>query len=277
MRLTLRIAVTILLFFLLTIITQVGGIFYLLALITFPFINRRINNRLLRFGLKALVFITLYSFGSFLITPILATRYNRVPLPMFERNHIKPRNIFTCILNRHYVRPEVLKVVNNVAFEMDQKYPGTVINYLDAGFPLFNSYPLTPHLSHNDGKKLDIALFYIDKQSGKPSDLTPSPIGYGVYEGPQADEVNQPFICQQKGNWQYGFLQKLVPQDKKDYFVFDEARTRSVCNYITSDREVEKIFIEPHLRSRLKLSSTKVRYHGCGAVRHDDHIHLQIR
>jgi len=159
---------------------------------------------------------------------------------------------------------------------MNELYPGTVVNYLDAGFPLFNGYPLTPHLSHNDGKKIDIALFYIDKQSGKPSNHTPSPIGYGVYEEPLSNEINQPFICQQNGNWQYGFLQNLVSQNKKSDFTFDEERTRSVCNYFTSDSSIEKIFIEPHLKTRLKLSSNKVRYHGCGAVRHDDHIHIQV-
>ena len=37
-----------------------------------------------------------------------------------------------------------------------------------------------------------------------------------------------------------------------------------------------KIFIEPHLKQRLGIKNQKVRFHGCGAVRHDDHIHLQI-
>lgn len=277
MLLTLRIAGSIILFFFLTLITQVGGVIYLIAFLTFPFINKRFNNRLTKLSLKILSFITLYFFFSFLIIPTLASHYNRVPLPVFETNSLKPLDVLTCIFNRHYVRPELLKVTSNTALEMNRKYPGTTVNYLDAGFPLFNKYPLTPHLSHNDGKKLDIALFYIDKKSGKPSNTTPSPIGYGVYEEPRSDEPNQPLICQQKGNWQYGFLQKVVPQGRKNDFVFDEARTRSVCNYIMSDPSIEKIFIEPHLKSRLKLTASKVRYHGCGAVRHDDHVHIQIK
>jgi len=276
MRLIFCVVGSILLFCFLTLLTQVGGIIYLIALLIFRFINRKVEKGFIRFTLKTLSFVFLYSIGSFLITPLLATHYHRVPLPMFETNNLKPLNIFTCILNRHYVRPEILKAANKVALEMNHEYPGTVINYLDAGFPLFDRYPLTPHLSHNDGKKLDIALFYVDRQSGKPSRDTPSPIGYGVYEEPRGNETNQPFICQQKGNWQYSLLQKLVSQNKKGDFTFDEERTRSACNYFTSDPVIEKIFIEPHLKSRLKLSSNKVRYHGCGAVRHDDHIHIQM-
>jgi len=38
-----------------------------------------------------------------------------------------------------------------------------------------------------------------------------------------------------------------------------------------------KIFIEPHLVKRLKLASNKIRFQGCRAVRHDDHLHVQLR
>jgi len=38
-----------------------------------------------------------------------------------------------------------------------------------------------------------------------------------------------------------------------------------------------KIFIEPHLKSRLGFANdSKVRFHGCAAVRHDDHIHIEL-
>ena len=40
---------------------------------------------------------------------------------------------------------------------------------------------------------------------------------------------------------------------------------------------IEKVFIEPHLKTRLNLTSNKIRFHGCQAVRHDDHIHLQVK
>ena len=33
----------------------------------------------------------------------------------------------------------------------------------------------------------------------------------------------------------------------------------------------------PHLKARLGLNSNKVRFHGCHAVRHDDHFHVQLK
>lgn len=39
---------------------------------------------------------------------------------------------------------------------------------------------------------------------------------------------------------------------------------------------IGKLFIEPHLKTRLKLTSNKIRFHGCQAVRHDDHMHVQM-
>jgi len=38
-----------------------------------------------------------------------------------------------------------------------------------------------------------------------------------------------------------------------------------------------KVFVEPHLKTRMKLVDSKIRFHGCGAVRHDDHIHIQLK
>jgi hypothetical protein len=40
---------------------------------------------------------------------------------------------------------------------------------------------------------------------------------------------------------------------------------------------VEKLFLEPYLKRNLGISHAKVRFQGCHSVRHDDHIHLQIR
>ena len=43
------------------------------------------------------------------------------------------------------------------------------------------------------------------------------------------------------------------------------------------NKAIKKIFIEPHLKTRWGLKNyQKIRYHGCHAVRHDDHIHVQL-
>jgi|GEM_PF-6751910 len=93
MRSLLRLAIIIFLFAFLTLLTQVGGVIYAIALLTFPFINKSTSNRHFRTALKILSFIILYSIGSFLVTPILATQYHRVPLPMFETNNSNPETL----------------------------------------------------------------------------------------------------------------------------------------------------------------------------------------
>lgn len=109
------------------------------------------------------------------------------------------------------------------------------------------------------------------------SNDVPSFIGYGVCEEPEEGELNQPDVCAKKGFWQYSLLRDIVPQGGKDKFRFDNRRTRAMIDEFASYADVGKIFIEPHLRARLGLTSSKVRFHGCQAVRHDDHIHVQLR
>jgi len=267
----------ILIFIILTILTQVGGVIYLLSLLTHTFIDRKTDRKIFRIGLKFGSFLLLYLLAAFFIVPVLARPFGRVALPITKSGHLQPLNVLTCLLNRHYVRPELKEATIAVAKQMNAQYPGTVINYLDASFPFINKFPLIPHLSHNDGKKLDLAFLYIDRQSGSPSDEAPSIIGYGVNEEPTANEVNMPGQCTLNGNWQYSFMSKIIPQGKKADFVFDATRTKSLVSLFVSENEVGKIFIEPHLKTRLKLNSDKIRFHGCQAVRHDDHIHVQLR
>ena len=165
----------------------------------------------------------------------------------------------------------------DVAEEMHKKYPGTITNYLDANFPFIDKFPLLPHLSHNDGKKLDLSFSYIDSRTGEPTNDCPSIIGYGVCEEPLPSEVNTSVYCDHKGYWQYSFLKKIIPQSKKEFYAFDNERTKELVNLFAAQPEIGKIFIEPHLKTRLGLTSDKIRFHGCQAVRHDDHIHVQLK
>lgn len=99
-------------------------------------------------------------------------------------------------------------------------------------------------------------------------------LGYGQVVEVKQSEINQPDICKRKGYWQYSLLTKIIWRDTD--LVFDRKRTQSLIKCITKNKGIRKVFIEPHLKSRLGLSTNnKVRYHGCHAVRHDDHIHLQ--
>ena len=56
----------------------------------------------------------------------------------------------------------------------------------------------------------------------------------------------------------------------------DEERTRSLTQALVDRPAIRKLFIEPHLRDRLSVPSSKIRFQGCHAARHDDHIHVQL-
>jgi len=267
----------IILFCLLTVLTQVGGFVYLFSILTYKLTNKWSKNNYLKATYRFTSFLILYFLTTFLIIPLLAKPFGRVPLPLKETSHLQPLNIWTCILNRNYVRPELKQTAFEVAKQMNDKFPGTRINYLDANFPFINKFPLIPHLSHNDGKKLDLSFYYRYANTNEPTNECPSFIGYGICEEPRPNEKNTPYFCDEKGFWQYSFLSKVISQDNKKDFTFDSDKTKELVNLFAKKTTIGKIFIEPHLKTRLNLTSDKIRFHGCQEVRHDDHIHVQLK
>lgn len=273
----LKIVLVIITVFLLTIVTQVGGLVFLISMLTFAPIDKRLSQRGARVTAKFLSLVVLYLFFVFAVVPLLAKPFGRVPLPVFENRNLRPATIWTCLLNRHYVKPQLRIITCKVAENMNSKFPGATVNYLDANFPFIDKFPLLPHLSHNDGKKLDLSFQYNDSQTGQLTNNIPSFIGYGVCEEPREGEENKPEECEMKGFRQYSLLRRIVLQGSKHKFTFDEKRTKELVNSFASHNSLGKIFIEPHLKTRLGLKNSKIRFHGCQAVRHDDHIHVQMK
>ena len=250
-------------FLLLTILTQVGGVIYLLS----NFISKKINFKKKYF--KYFTFPVLYLLLTFSLVPQLAKLNGRESLSFFTSPSLKPVTIWTCILNRHYVNKELKKAI------VDSRYELGTMFYLDANFPLFDGFPLLPHWSHNDGKKLDLAFVYKDDKGKYGSN--PSFIGYGICEEPKKGESNFPRECAKQGYFQYNILKSLIPQGSKKDYTLDENKTKLLINNLSQIPSIKKIFIEPHLKTRWGFANnSKVRFHGCHAVRHDDHIHIQL-
>lgn len=187
--------IRIILFCLLTTLTQIGGVVYLFSILIHEQIENYVSKKILNAALKFGVFLFLYTITSLFIAPFFAKRLGREPLPLIETNHVKPLNVLTCLLNRNYVKKELKDATFDVANKMNTQFPGTTINYLDANFPFINGFPLFPHLSHNDGKKLDISFCYLDHKTGKPTNNSPSFFGYGICEEPLANEINTSRLC----------------------------------------------------------------------------------
>jgi hypothetical protein len=248
----------ILLFVILTIVTQVGGIILILCIPLFSYINRRVPYKSLASLCKTGIFISGYVLVSFTVIPFIAATTGRVSLPIgiSNKSQLQPLTLITCILNRHYVKPELKQTLLSVSTALQQKYPGSITCYLDAGFPFIDGFPLFPHLSHNDGRKVDLAFFYQEPSTGKKLQaVSPSFIGYGVSESPSPGEINMPAVCSAKGYWQYGILNKIVPQANKTRMLFDAERTKMLIVLLVSHHSTGKLFIEPHLRQRLGMST----------------------
>jgi hypothetical protein len=150
------------------------------------------------------------------------------------------------------------------------------INYLDANFPFVNKFPLLPHLSHNDGKKIDVSLIY-QNEDGRVSNSQKSNSGYGVFEAPKSNEINKTNECKSNGYFQYDYLKYLTFGKINKDLTFSNKGTKALVNAFLKNKSLGKMFIEPHLKKRLNLTDSRIRFQGCRAVRHDDHIHVQLR
>lgn len=259
----------------LTIFTQIGGLVYLVFIFFRKFFKRKFPQRKKRILVKLGTFSAIYLLITFLLIPPLAKKWGRVPLPL--SGNLKPLNYLTAVFNRHYVRPELLALLQEAANQMDQKYPGTVIAYMDANLPFIHGFPLLPHLSHSDGKKADIAFLYKDPETGEAFHrVARNFMGYGGMDAPRRGETDMPSLCEKKGKWQYNLMSKFMLSRSEEKMQLDQQRMKSFFRILVNDRRTGKILIEPHLKERLNLNYNKVRFHGCHAVRHDDHLHVQL-
>ncbi len=263
--------VLVLLIIIFTTITQIGGLVLWFSLPILDRINVQ-RKKLTRWSIQILAFLTFYLVTLLFIVPPLASQGGRVPLPCFatEETPIQPANLGFCMLARNYVRPTVRRILTRIAGNVARRYPGTSVVYLDGNFPFLNGFPLLPHLSHKDGKKLDLAYFHRHSRSKEPLRRTPSPIGYWAYEQPERHEEQ---ACRGQAawlRWDFDWLQPLFA-----FAEVDPERTEALLHELVAAPEVQKILIEPHLKFRLNAQDAKVRFQGCRAARHDDHIHFQ--
>lgn len=264
----LKIIIHLLISVFLTFTTQIGGVLYLISLLLIS--NKKSNYKFKR----TFFFIGLYLITTFLIVPKVAPNFGRVKIA--ERSKLEAHSYITKLFNRNYVTPKMQSVLTDISLDINKEFPHLKVIYLDANFPFMDGFPLLPHLSHNDGKKIDLSFIYQNKK-GKTTNLKPSNSGYGIFVEPTKNEINQTNFCKKRGFWQYDFTKYFTLGSFNKNLKLSEKATRKLILKIIENNKVSKLFIEPHLKSRLKLNNSKIRFHGCGAVRHDDHIHLQIK
>lgn len=249
----------------LTLLTQIGGVAYLAALGVTHGQRPRLARTWQRAAALCALTIAIYAVLTIAIVPPLAERLGRTRLPC----NASP--FLGCALNRTYARPAVADVMAGLNAEMARTYPGSGITILDTGFPFFDGFPLIPHLSHKDGRKVDLAFFYRDAATEQPVPSgAPSPIGYFRFERLPAGL--RPTCRSSPLRWDFAWFQPA-----RAAWQLDEQRTRAMILWLKKRTEVTKILLEPHLADRLGVAGGKVRFQGCFAARHDDHFHVEIR
>lgn len=266
----------ILLVLFLTILTQVGGLLLWLGLPALDFLVRTMRGpRVWRLLAAAGLFIPAYLVVSIGIVPPLAAQFGRVALPCGNRGESAygAFTAATCLLNRHYATPAARDALAVTANRLAAGVSGRRIGYLDSGFPFFAWFPMLPHLSHGDGRDVDAALFFIDPATGGPaSGRAPSPIGYWGYVLPPPGAA---LPCDGRRSWlrwDFDWLQPLLPN-----LPLDEAALAALLRDLAASPRVARVLIEPHITARLGIEHGKIRFQGCFAARHDDHVHIEFR
>lgn len=249
---------------LLTVLSQVGGLLLCASQPLLRGVHRKLRPSIggpLATTTAAMLFGFLMATFSFFLIPALAPALGRVPLPCSsaESETLRPATKWTCFFNRHYVLPDVRSRLLAVAKAQKS------VRYLDASFPFGTLTPLLPHLGHRDGREVDLAFVWADQPE------PPSPIGYGVYDGPAPGE---PVPCAapdrpHRLRWDFAWLQQSYPGSR-----IDIVRTRDLIDAVLASRKTRKLFVEPHLAARMALSDPRVAFQGCDAARHDDHFHV---
>jgi hypothetical protein len=234
----------------LTVLTQLGGLAWLVAL---------------RFRRRLAVFVLAYAAlwgAAQLAAPLLG----RVPVPC-GGEVLRAQSWVYCALMRNFVTPELLTVAENAAAAVAAEYPGTVTLVLDGGFPFLDGMPLVPHLSHDDGEKLDFAFYYADA-GGYVAGRTASHLGYFAFLrfGPEACPPVWMTL-----RWEMAWFRPLLRD-----LALEPLRTRALIAALLADPRVGKVFVEPPVAEALWLSDGKLRFQGCRAARHDDHVHVQL-
>lgn len=179
----------------------------------------------------------------------------------------QPVNVSYCLLGRNYVTPASRSAIVSAAAKMAARYPGFVLFYMDAS-GADGHRPFPPHLSHGDGREVDLALVY-DGRDGRPLRKPPTPTGYYANVNPRPGD---PLPC--KGATA---PHRVADPPPTVPWRLDEARTRDLVLAVIQEPGVKRLFLEPHLKLRLGLwDQPKVHFQGCWAARHDDHIHVDL-
>lgn len=270
---------------LLTVLTELGGVLIWPAVgVVEVFVARRRFAE--RVALRVMVPLAAYGIGTQTVVPEIARQVNRVPLPCAATpdRPLAPLTPLTCALQRNYLHAEGRASLIVAAREVAEAHPGTIVRFLDAGFPL-GVLPVLPHLFHGDGRRIDLALLW--KRGKRPVPGARSPIGYGGFapgyerrcppEPVSATRIpwlrDLPWVAEllppMDLRWEWAALQPYTRDVE-----LDVERTRTLAQQLVGLTSVRSVTTEPTLMAPLGAG---VKGSPCELPRHDDHLHVSFR
>ncbi len=194
-----------------------------------------------------------------------------VSLPCDGSTPLAPVNPYYCRQGRHFVTPDTREALIAAATAVRDQFPAEQLRFMDASGPE-GVKPFPPHLSHGDGRQIDLALYFLDRQ-GQPMDAYAEARRSSRYWPAEPPRPGEELACP---HGREGPAEKPDPPAERTWRL-DEARTKALIEALIADRRVKRILIEPHLERRLGFwGHPKLRFAGCRAARHDDHLHVDF-
>lgn len=191
-----------------------------------------------------------------------------VRLPCRSEPALQAANVAYCRRERHWVTPNGQAMLRDVAQRVAAAHPGSVVMYMEASWPS-GERPMPPHLSHGDGREIDVALFY-EARDGEPLPRPPTASGYYAFEPRRARDADPCAGRARPGN-------NSDPPANRAWRL-DEARTRTLIRALLDDPRVRRLLLEPHMKARLGFAGEdRIRFPGCNTLRHDGHVHVDVR
>lgn len=190
-----------------------------------------------------------------------------VRLPCEGEARLRAANRNYCNKDRNYVTPAAQSVMRDLAVTVAAAHPDAIVHYMEASWPS-GKKPMPPHLSHGDGREIDVALFY-ETRAGVALQRPPTPSGYYAFEPRRRTDADPCAGKTRPGN-------NADPPEVRDWRL-DEVRTRTLIRALLDDRRVRRLLLEPHLKKRLGFASEdRIRFPGCNTLRHDGHVHVDV-
>lgn len=194
-----------------------------------------------------------------------------VSLPCDDSEPLAPLKPHYCRADRHFLTPSASDAMIDAARRLAERHPGAVLHFMDASGP-DGVKPFPPHLSHGDGRQIDVALLFEDLE-GRPLSVPPDTSAHGGWWPAEPPRPGETPACPQGRT---GAAEKPDPPADRRWRM-DETRTKALVEILIDDPRVRRILIEPHLERRFGLwDHPKLRFAGCQAARHDDHLHIDF-